>query len=456
MEEKTQISVEESALGSGRSYEGGSNSSQPPMPPQKQAIPGMVWTIGTIMFFACVSAVIIFSYSGLYLKEELHYSLSKVGFLEGFAEGVSQMTKLVAGILSDLLRKRKILMCVGYGIIVLSRYVLATLSGFGIVIVLTRIMERIGNGIQAAPRSALVNDISPAKRVGACYGLKRSLATIGSCVGAILAIAIMKLSGGSYRALFWFTTIPSTIGFILLVFKVKEPKKIEKAAIFSSVPSHAPKYQPTFSLRNSVSHFKILGPTFGKLMIVNFIFLLARMGEAFLIIHARDELHISREYIPTVMIVFNLAWAASSYPVGLISEKLNKYWLLCLGMSCLILADIVLATSHRLWTFYIGIMLWGVQYGSTMNIFLSLISEVVPETLRGTSLGIYFVTCAVAITIGDSFMGFIAQRLGSTRAAFVASGIISILGLMSLIIIMGYKIKNSAGGGRRPGSSRII
>ena len=41
-------------------------------------------------------------------------------------------------------------------------------------------MERLGNGIQATPRDAMVADIAPPNRIGASYGLKRSLATAGS------------------------------------------------------------------------------------------------------------------------------------------------------------------------------------------------------------------------------------------------------------------------------------
>jgi predicted MFS family arabinose efflux permease len=108
---------------------------------------------------------------------------------------------------------------------------------------------------------------------------------------------------------------------------------------------------------------------------------------------------------------------------------------------CLVLSDIVLASASKYWTFFLGITLWGIQYGTTMNIFLSLINEVVPENLRGTGLGVYFITCATATMLGDTCMGHIAQHFETTRAAFVASGIISVIGLMSLIVIMGYKIK---------------
>lgn len=400
-------------------------------------IPKMVWTIGFIMFCANLASVIVYAFGGVYLKEVMGFKTASVGILEGLAEGTSHIMKLVSGVLSDAFHRRKILMVTGYSIIVFARYVLAFFSTFSVPVIFARLSERIGNGIQAAPRSALVGDISPQKRIGACYGLKRSLATLGSFIGAIVAMIIMTVTHNNYQILFAFTIIPATIGLILLITKVQEPRQLKHAAVLSGIPSHVPKYRPTFKATN----FKFLGGTFWKLMTVNFIFLLSRMGETFLTLYGRFEFHMDPKLIPTIMMVFNVAWSASSYPVGLIADKMNRYWLLCLGMVSLILADLVLAAANTLPIFYLGITLWGIQYGTTQNIFLSLINEVVPENLRGTGLGVYWITCAVATVICDTAMGRIVDSYGSTRAAFVASGIVSIFGLMSLLVIMGYKIR---------------
>ncbi|MDR2464554.1 MAG: MFS transporter [Holosporales bacterium] len=403
-----------------------------------EPIPRMVWLIGIIMFCANIASTIVYAYGGVYLKEKMGFSTLNVGVLEGIAEGTSHLMKLVSGVFSDMFQRRKTIMVIGYGIIVIARYLLAFGSRFPLPIILARLAERIGNGIQAAPRSALVGDISPQKRIGACYGLKRSLATIGSFTGAVVAMVIMIATNNNYQVLFGITAIPATIGLILLLAKVKDPSKLRHAAVLSVIPSHAPKYRPTFK----VSNFKFLGNTFWKLMAVNFIFLLSRMGETFLMLYGRFEFHLDPKMLATIMMVFNMAWSLSSYPVGRIADNMNRYWLLCLGIGSLILADLVLSTATVLPTFYLGVTLWGIQYGTTQNIFLSLINETVPENLRGTGLGVYWIISACTTTLCDTIMGYIVDWYGSTRAAFIASGIVSIFGLMSLIIIMGYKIRD--------------
>ncbi|GHS98389.1 MFS transporter [Alphaproteobacteria bacterium] len=404
---------------------------------QDQALPRMVWIIGIVMFCANMASVIVYSFGGVYLKEVMGVKTFYVGVIEGVAECTSNLMKLLAGVLSDIFQRRKILMVFGYGIVVCARYILALFSMYCGPVIFARVAERIGNGMQAAPRSALVGDISPPKRIGASYGLKRSLATLGSFSGAVVALFIMSKTQNNYKILFKFTTLPITFGFIFLIFKVKDPLQMRQSAVLAGVPSYAPKYRPTFHSQN----FKLLGSTFWKLMSVNFVFLMARMGETFLMLYGR-EFHIEPKFLPTIMMVFNLSWAASSYPVGLIADKMNRYWLLCFGMVSLGLADFVFSTAHTLPAFFVGVMLWGIQYGTTQNIFLSLINEVVPEILRGTGLGIYWVISAITVLLCDSTMGRIASNCGdSIRPVFVTSGIVSLFGLASLFVIMGYKIR---------------
>ena len=149
-----------------------------------QPIPQTVWTLGWMMFLINLSYVMIYSFSGIYLKTLLGVSMGLIGLLEGLAEAASFAMKLVSGMFSDFLRRRKPVMIFGYMLSVFSRPILAISNSFALVLT-ARIMERLGNGIQATPRDAMVADVAPPKRIGASYGLKRSLATAGSFFGGV-------------------------------------------------------------------------------------------------------------------------------------------------------------------------------------------------------------------------------------------------------------------------------
>ncbi len=403
-----------------------------PAAPQIPPIPKTVWTLGLVMFLINVSFVMIYSFAGVYLKTLLGVSTSLIGLLEGGAEACSFLMKLFSGIMSDHLGKRKPVMLLGYTLSVFSRPLLALAGSFGTVFA-ARLMERVGNGIQASPRDAIVADVAPPSRIGASYGLKRSLGTIGSFCGAICGYFAMVWTNENFQYVFWLACIPAFIAYVLLIVFVKEPKGFAHPAVSAEAPLPAAKRRHKIKMSN----FKLLGRTFWLLMLVNAIFMLARMSETFLILHARENLGLAIRYAPVVMMLFNFGWCISSYPVGVMADRMNRYWFLAVGIIFIVLADLTLASATSLTIFFIGVLLWGIQYGITQNIFVSLIAETVPENLRGTGFGVYYVICATSAFTCDVAAGRISDIYGEA-SAFLMSGIVALIALLTLIVVMGF------------------
>lgn len=401
---------------------------------QRQArdgkIPLTVWQIGIMMFLMNISFVMAYSFSGLYLKHILGASAVGIGVLEGFCEMISHLMKLFSGMLSDFFRRRKGIMVVGYIFSVLSRPLLAVSNSF-ILVFSARMMERFGNGVQASPRDAIIADVAPRKRIGASYGLKRSLAYVGSLLGGVLGILAMKATGNNYQAVFGLASIPAAIALMLLLVFVKEPKRFEHPAITSEVPMPSPKLKPKFSFKN----FKYLGLSFWLLMTVNAVFMMSRMNETFLILRMNEGFHVDPMFAPIVMIVFNIGTTLSSYPVGLLGDRFDRKKLLFFGISALLLADIIMFSATTRAIMYLGVLFWGIQLGSTQNVFVSLIAEQVPEDLRGTGLGVYWLVNAIAAFCADSLAGKVAHHF-SLNGIFVSSGIIGVIALFVLIIML--------------------
>lgn len=393
-------------------------------------IPITVWQIGIMMFLLNISFVMAYAFSGLYLKHIIGASAIGIGALEGACEMISHLMKLFSGMLSDFFRRRKGIMVIGYIFSVISRPVLAISDSFGWVFS-ARMLERFGNGIQASPRDAIVADVAPRKRIGASYGLKRSLAYIGSLLGGVCGILAMKLTNNNYRQVFALASIPAFAAFLLLIFCVKEPKRFDHPAISSGSPVPSPKLKPKFSLKN----FKYLGTAFWLLMGVNAIFMMARMNETFLILRMNEGFQIDPMFAPVVMIVFNIGTTLSSYPVGLLGDKFNRIKLLGIGIAALLLADIIMYSATSRAIMYLGVLFWGIQLGSTQNVFVSLIAEKVPEDLRGTGLGVYWLVNAFSAFCADTIAGYVAHHF-SLNCIFVSSGIIGVSALAILFLML--------------------
>ena len=69
---------------------------------------------------------------------------------------------------------------------------------------------------------------------------------------------------------------------------------------------------------------------------------LARFSEAFLILRAQNA-GLSLALAPLVLVIMNIVYALSAYPLGALSDRIDRKQMLALGFATLIAADIVLA-----------------------------------------------------------------------------------------------------------------
>ena len=75
--------------------------------------------------------------------------------IEGVAETTASLLKLISGIISDKIGKRKLLVLIGYSISSLIRPMTGLVSAAWELIIV-RMFDRVGKGIRTAPRDALI------------------------------------------------------------------------------------------------------------------------------------------------------------------------------------------------------------------------------------------------------------------------------------------------------------
>ena len=299
-----------------------------------------------------------------------------------------------------------------------------------------RMLERVGNGIQSTPRDTIVADLAPPKRIGAAFGLKRTLSQAGAIFGCVVGFFIMDWTNNNFQRLFLFASFPAILAFLILIFFVKERKK--NCGTSSESTSHQEKKR----IGIHWSNFPLLGRSFWMLMGIATIFMLSRYNESFLMLHAYENFAYPTKYASIVMLVFNTAWCLSSYPVGSLGDRLNRYWFLALGIIFLIVANFLLAIATNFWMMMAGVACWGVQYGATQNVLTSLVAEVVPEELRGTGLGCFYIICATCLFCADNVFAALSHHFGS-QYGFLMSGLLGATSLGVLVVVVGYKKKKN-------------
>jgi len=279
-----------------------------------------------------------------------------------------------------------------------------------------RFADRIGKGIRGAPRDALVADIAPPEMRGAAFGLRQSLDTVGAFLGPLLAVSLMWLWADDFRAVFWVAVIPGLLCVALLLLGVQEPQRHAQAV------RHNPIRRDNL-MRLGRPYLGVVG--------VGAVFTLARFSEAFLVLRAQ-QCGIAVTWVPLVMVAMNLVYAASAYPFGQLSDRMNHRHLLGWGLGVLIVADLVLAQASGAAGVLLGVALWGVHMGMTQGLLASMVADTAPVDLRGTAFGFFNLVSGVAMLLASVCAGWLWDVAGSSATFFAGAGFAALTGLVLL------------------------
>lgn len=390
--------------------------SAPATSPAK-AIPKGVWALGFVSLFMDASSELIHSLMPIFLVNTLGASALTVGLISGFAEAVVSITKLFSGGLSDWLGRRKPLILIGYGLAALTKPILPLAPTVAWVFA-AHLVDRFGKGVRGAPRDALVADLTPAERRGAAYGLRQSIDTVGAFLGPLLAILFMALLDDDIRAVFWIAVIPAAISVVIILFFVRDAER----PLASS--------KPKLHLRDA----KRLSAAFWLLLTVSTVFTLARFSEAFLVLRAADA-GMQATFIPLVLVVMSIAYAASSYPAGVLSDRMSRGRIFAVGIVLLIAADTVLALSGSSLTLVLsGVALWGLHMGFTQGLLSAMVADRSPDELRGTAFGLFNLAGGLATLLASLIAGLVWEGI-APWAVFLTGAGFALLTLLLLPLI---------------------
>lgn len=341
------------------------------------------------------------------MTQVLGTSTAILGMLEGIIESTSLFTRIFSGVLSDFLKKRKIIIVFGYGLSLLSRPFLALATTVGSVLI-ARTFDRIGNGVIATPRDALIGDLAPPPMKGACYGVRESLSRTGSFLGSLLAIYLLWVTATNYALIFWISAIPTAIGMILLIIFVKDKPKEKTVYKKESI---------TLKTRKMMRESRDLPPAFWLVIFLTSVFMFSNFSGAFLMLRSK-EMGLPIHLTPLVMVVQNIATAAIAYPIGYLSDRIGRRSLLGLGIVLVIISNILLSLDGSVYIFFFGILLWGAEMGITISILSVLLADACPAQLRGTGFGLFHFVSGICLLLTNSVAGWAWDSLGSASVFY--------------------------------------
>jgi MFS family permease len=326
------------------------------------------------------------------------------------------LVKIFSGTISDAIGKRKILLVAGYGLATLTKPFFPLAQHIETVFA-ARFIDRIGKGIRGAPRDALVADVTPKETLGAAYGLRQSMDTIGAVLGPLVAIGLLFLYS-DIRYVLWFAFIPALFSMYIIFFKIKESTHLTKSAESKKI----------FSL----ALMRSFSSSFWLVVAIGSLFMLARFSEAFLVLKAQEG-GFKIELVPLVMAVMSVAYVISSYPVGVLSDRFERRYLLYVSLVLLLVADMILANAASYTWILIGATFWGFHMGFSQGVLGAMVADTAPADKRGSAFGFFNLFSGIAMLFSSILAGWLWQSHGSAFT-FYASAIFALLSLILMLI----------------------
>jgi MFS family permease len=392
-------------------------SSHPPLDPTVKAL-------GVVTLLNDLSSEVAVRTLPLFLANVLGVKVGIIGLIEGLAESTATLLKVVSGVLADRVGKKKALALWGYGLSGLTKPLLFFATGWPLVLVV-RVLDRIGKGIRTAPRDALIADVTAPEARGRAFGFNKAMDKAGAVTGLVLAAGILYFGGTgqvaltreNYQALVLLSVVPGIASVFVLARWVRE-RPASPSAQASSVRLA----------------WRGLDGRFRAYLVMLVIFTLGDSSDAFLMLRAQT-LGFQPVEIFLLLAAFNLVITLSSTPAGALSDRLGRRGLIVAGWAiyAVIYLGFAFASSPwHIWALYLG---YGLYYGAFQGAASALVADLVPSELRGTAYGLFNGAIGVAAFPASLLAGLLWDWYGPP-APFLAGGVLALVAAVGMLAIV--------------------
>lgn len=389
--------------------------------------------LSLVSFFTDASSEIIAPLLPLFLVGTLGATVAFVGIIEGAAESVASLLKFASGWWSDRTGRRKPLILGGYALASFMRPLMAVATSPAQVLGI-RVADRVGKGLRASPRDALLAaSVEPHER-GRAFGFHRASDHAGAVVGPLIAMFCLQVLDMPLRNVFWVAAVPGAISVLVVIFGVREarvpadaPTLIEKVEAVSQAEVTADRESPNAPL----------GAPFRNAMLSILIFTLGNSTDAFLLLRASD-LGVPVTAIPLLWLVLHVVKMVSSAPGGALSDRYGRRPLIVAGWLLYGAVYAGFALADRAWQVWCLFAVYGVVFGLTEGSEKALVADLVPPSRRGAAFGWYHAAIGVAALPASVLFGVLWDRFGASVAFGAGSGI-ALLATMSFMLSVPVK-----------------
>jgi MFS family permease len=377
-----------------------------------------VLILSVVSLLADIASEMLYPVIPVYLKE-IGFTVFWIGVLEGVVNFTAGISKGYFGKLSDEKGLRLPFVKLGYLLSAVSKPLIATFT-YPLWIFFVRTVDRLGKGVRTAARDALLSQEATKETKARVFGFHRGMDTVGAAIGPLLALLFLFFYPGDYKTLFYIAFIPGMLS-ILFIFLLKEKK------------------QPVSTLGkgNFFSYFnywKVATPEFRKVVTGLLLFALFNSSDIFLLLITRETIGnntlsfwgatFNADTITIAAYVFyNLVYAAASYPMGILADRLGYKKIILLGFALFTIVYGGFAFNPSIALIFILFSVYGIYAAATEGVIKAWITNLAHKENTATAIGFYTSCESVCALLASIIAGALWTNFGNTSTFITTSAV---------------------------------
>ena len=379
-----------------------------------------IFFLGLVSFFNDFSGEMVQSVMPVFITNVLGAPAFFVGLIEGTADALASVFRLISGWMSDKIGKRKKPAVLGYSLSTLTRLFLVLVTNFWQVFTL-RIIDRIGKGFRDSPRDALISESAPKEEWGLSYGFHRAMDTMGATVGPLFGFLIIFWVKDGYKLLF-------LIAFFLGLFAIGSFIFVKDVQV-KKLEEQKKKVKLDWSIFKTHKHFIFVVSSL-------FIFGLGALPTGLVLLKAKAAGSLAD--VPLMYFIYSLSFVIVAVPIGKLADKIGEKAVIAAGFLLAAIAYVGLALSSGLLAITIFFIILGIYSAATDGMQRMLAARSLHDELVATGQG--FLNMAIGFSsLGAGIIGGLLWTYISAEAALFYAATFSVIGLILFLIIAGTK-----------------
>ncbi len=380
-----------------------------------------VLILSIVSLLADIASEMLYPVIPVYLKE-IGFTVFWIGVLEGVVNFTAGISKGYFGKLSDEKGLRLPFVKLGYLLSAISKPLMATFT-YPLWIFFVRTIDRLGKGVRTAARDALLSQQATRETKARVFGFHRSMDTVGAAVGPVLALLFLFFYPGDYKTLFYLAIIPGLLS-ILFIFLLREKKQpvstLGKGNFFSFF-----------------NYWKIAAPEYKKVVAGLLLFALFNSSDIFLLLITKETIgentlslwgntFTADTLTIGAYIFYNLVYAAASYPMGILADRLGYKKIILLGFALFTCVYGGFALNPSIAVIFLLFSVYGIYAAATEGVIKAWITNLAHKENTATAIGFYTSCESICALLASIVAGTLWVSFGS-QSTFISTAAVSAL-----------------------------